>query len=84
MIGMLLYEYVRDYDQGHTHYLLRDVKRWKVYCAKATNNPTTKKPSRPHFANGWLRPLIPLEAADYRTLYTQVSKPEVDKAQHRT
>ena len=34
-----------DYDQGHTHYSLRDAKRWKAYCAKATDDPITKKPS---------------------------------------
>ena len=73
-----------DYDQAHTHYLSRDAKKWKAYCAKATDNPTTKKPSRPHFFIYWLRPLIPLETADYRALCTQVSKPEGDRAQQRT
>ena len=52
-----------DYDQAHTHYSLRDAKKWKAYCAKATDDPTMKKPSRPHFSIYWLRPLIPLETA---------------------
>ena len=42
-----------------------------------------KKPSRPHFSISWLRPLIPLETADYRALCTQVSKPDGDRAQQR-
>ena len=73
-----------DYEQAHTHYSLHDAKKWKAYCAKAANDPTTKKPSRPHFSISWLRPLIPLETADYRALCTQVSKPEGDRAQQRT
>ena len=63
-----------DYDQAHTHYSLRDAKKWKPYYAKAIDNPTTKKPSRPHLSISWLRPLIPLETADYRALCTQVLK----------
>ena len=51
----------KDYDQAHTHYSLRDAKKWKAYYAKAIDDPTTKKPSRPHFSIYWLRPLIPLE-----------------------
>ena len=73
-----------DYDQAHTHYLLRDAKKWKAYHAKAIDDPTTKKPLRPHFSIYWLRPLIPLETADYCALCIQVSKPEGDRAQQRT
>ena len=74
----------RDYDQVHTHYSLGDAKRWKVYSTKATDDPTIKKPSRPQFAIGWLRPLTSLESADYCALCAQVSKPEGDRAQQRT
>ena len=73
-----------DYDQAHTHYSLRDAKKWKAHCAKATDDPTTKKPSRPHFSIYWLRLFISLEIADYCVLCTQVSKPEGDRAQQRT
>ena len=58
----------KDYDQAQTHYSLRDAKKCKAYSAKATDDPTTKKPLRPHFSIYWLRPLIPLETADYRAL----------------
>ena len=74
----------RDYDQAYTHYSLGDAKRWKAYFAKIANDPTTKEPSRLHFSISWLRPLIPLETADYRALCVQVSKPEGDRAQQRT
>ena len=70
----------RDYDQAHTHYSLGDAKRWKAYCAKVADDPTTKKPSRLHFSISWLRPFIPLETADYCSLCVQVSKPEGDRA----
>ena len=60
-----------NYDQAHTHYPLRDAKKWKAYYAKAIDDPTTKKPSQPHLSISWLRPLIPLETTDYHaTLHT--------------
>ena len=73
-----------DYDQAHTHYSLQDAKKWKAYCAKAAEDPSTKKPSRPHFAIGWLRPLCALETVDYRALCTQVSKPMGDRQLQQT
>ena len=74
----------RDYDQAHTHYSLGDANRWKAYCAKVADDPTTKTPSRLHFSISWLRPFILLETVDYRSLCAQVSKPKGDRAQQRT
>ena len=74
----------RDYDQAHTHYSLGNAKRWKAYCVKVADDPTTKKPSRLHFSISWLRPFIPLEIVDYCALCAQVLKLEGDRVQQWT
>ena len=70
-----------DYDSAATHYSPQHATKWRAYCAKVTDNPTTKRPKRPPMSIVWLRPFITLETPDFRLLCSLASIPNGQERQ---